>query len=137
VGSLIVQLARQSHEIDEKFLRRIGKIKLSRKRPESSSRGKNVQLATSPARELELPSPMLAVRSESGAEGARRRRASRAVATVLTKHGVRLDNPRMLSFAGKTVSFTGLFDFGIQADCVRATPAEPCRSAAGPKRTVR
>jgi phospholipase D-like protein len=95
--SLIVKLAHQSHPIDEVFLRRIGKIKVFRKRPESSG--------------------------EFVKERAGRQRANRAVVHELAKHGVRLDNPRVLSFRGKTFAFTGIFLFGTQDECARATRA--------------
>ena len=120
VRSLIVQLANQSHDIDGQFLRRIGKLKVSRKWPESSRR-KDVLLTTNTASELDLPKLKLANRNESGKERARRKRASGAVVSELAKHGVRLDNPRVLSFRGKTFTFTGLFDFGTHDACARAT----------------
>src|SRR5262249_503800 len=42
---------------------------------------------------------------------------------MLRKHGVRLDHPRVLSFRGKTFTFTGIFDFGTRDQCMRATRA--------------
>jgi hypothetical protein len=120
VRSLIVQLANQSDEIDDTFLRRIGKIKVSRKWPESSRR-ENMLVTTSTASTLDLSKPKSASQNESGKERARRKRASRAVVSELAKHGVRLDNTRVLSLRGKTFALTGRFDFGTQDECARAT----------------
>jgi len=89
----------------------MGKIKVSRKWPQSGRR-KDVHLTTGTAIALVPPKPKLASRKEPGKERARRKRASRAVVRELARHGVRLDNPRVLSFPGKTFTFTGLFDFG-------------------------
>lgn len=133
VQSLIVRLARQSHEIDEEFLRRIGKIKVSRKRPESSRR-KDMLLTTSTVSELDLARPRVESRNEVEEERARRTR-TRAVVRVLAKHGVRLDNPRVLSFPGKTFTYTGFFDFGTQDECARATRRRGGRHTPGNQMT--
>ena len=112
VRSLIMELARQSVEIDE--------IKVSKKKPESSRRN-NVSMTQGTASNfpgLKLPSG-----KESAEEGRRRQRAHRAVISVLKKHGVRPNNPRVLSLRNKTVVYTGIFDFGTQDECARATSA--------------
>ena len=93
--SLIVKLTRQSDSIDEGFLTRISKIKVTRRRPESSRR-------------------------DSGLETTRREEALRFVREA-KKRGVEIDKPRVLSFRGKTFSLTGFFDVGTQDQCARAT----------------
>jgi phosphatidylserine/phosphatidylglycerophosphate/cardiolipin synthase-like enzyme len=86
VRKLIGQLARHSQEIDEQFLGRIGRIKVSRRRPESGRR--NDQLLTKrTGSELDLPRAASANGVESEKE--------KTLVSVLTTHGVRLDNPRV------------------------------------------
>ena len=98
---LIEQLTRESDKIDDKFLTRIGKIKVSGRRSESR-RGEDAPAT---------------IRKAS------RTRGSGAFVSALNKHGIRLDNPRALSFDKKTFVFTGVFDFDTQNECARATRA--------------
>jgi hypothetical protein len=119
VRSLIARLTHQSHEIDEDFLRRIRKIKVTRKRPESKRKKGVLQTGTT-ASELDLERAALSNRSKSEEKRARQKRA-RAVEGMLAEHGIGLNSPRALSFHHKTFALTGYFEFGTHEDCERAT----------------
>ena len=116
VRSLIHELAHQSLEIDDAFLRRISKIKVSKRNPESSRR-KDVPTTASRSRKPDLPASKVPNWKESTEERARRERVSRAV----VRHGIHLNKPHALPLRNKTFVFTGSFEFGTQDECARAT----------------
>lgn len=108
VRSMISHLMRQSTPIDDAFLARIGKIKVSKRILPESSRKRAVPNTS---------------RRDGEEEAARRTRAHHAVVRMLTDHGIRPNNPREIVFDNATFAFTGRFEYGTQAKCAQATEA--------------
>ncbi|MSQ73567.1 MAG: hypothetical protein EXR27_20165 [Betaproteobacteria bacterium] len=120
--ALIEKIASESQEIDDDFLVRIGKIKVSKKVPEISRRTEKT-VAPLPAGGSHPRRTKIQPPGASKEARARRKLADRDVVRVLNKHNIRTDNPRVLSFRRKTFVFTGAFDFGTQDKCGQATRA--------------
>ena len=139
VRSIIHQLACQATEVEERFLQRIGKIKVARKEQESL-RKPGVRLnAKLPAPSLpkpRKPRPPKTLRTQhaSGVDDLLRkydvklddpqfRRNGADIKRALRGDGIILDNPRTLAFRDMRFVFTGRFYFGTQHECMKATRA--------------
>ncbi len=119
VESVIHQLARKSEEIDERFLRRIAKIEVAERRPEST---RATGISLDPGRTSPNLPGLRKRRQNTGNERiVRNPRKYGVIHELLERKGVRLDTPLRLPFLGKTFAFTGRFWFGPRRECIQAT----------------